>query len=212
MTGNDNHKWGSHMLQLDNRAQILQASRELLAQAADVRLELAAIANQAQLPLGLVTEEFSTLDQLGEALVDDYMSGLLDQVLPLLEQAQTDTELVHSYVRAYLSYLASRPESRHPAMMGNANIRKAYRKMALGAVRTLMNAELEAAMQRGVLPRMPVALLLSMCFGVVMQAGRDVINQRLPMDEQTIHSVATFLLTGLRAIPPTLKSSPAGAD
>lgn len=183
-----------------NRQLILEAARRVFAELGYGATTVRDIIRQTGLASGTFYNYFRSKEEIHEAILDESALKLRPQLRAQRLSAQNADDFVRGMYRVFFEFVAE--DQRGFAVIRNQSIQPHMRMdtpeilIAFGELRN----DIDAAIERGVLPPVDSTYLMSAMAGIAFEVGNRML-ERDPIDVEGASSFASALvLNGLKAM------------
>jgi AcrR family transcriptional regulator len=185
----------------ENRAALLKAARSVFAEIGYGAAGVRDIVRRTDLASGTFYNYFKDKDEIFNAVVVDMSTDLLALHRQGRVNATTAEEFFRSHCSVYMNFVAADPEILAFGRNNVGAVRNLIDKPDLAHLAEAINADIVAAIARGVLPDVDPGYLIAALSGVVFEIS-VVMLSRTPVDPAgAADFAARLLLGGLDKLP-----------
>lgn len=178
-----------------NRKAILDAARQVFAELSYGGATVRDIIRRTGLAAGTFYNYFKSKEEVFEALLDDRAASIRPQLRAVRMEATTFEEFVLRSFEAYFAYVAENRNTFAVVRRNAGTVRMRLDTPEVAAGFAELNADLRAAMERGLVAAIDPDLLTAAFTGVAFELG-DVMLRRDPVDVSGTARFATRLFMG----------------
>ena len=179
----------------ENRAALLKAARSVFAEIGYGAAGVRDIVRRTDLASGTFYNYFKDKEEIFSAVVVDMSSDLLARHQKGRVKARTAEEFIRSHCSVYMNFVAADPEILAFARNNIGAVRNLIDKPDLRHLADALNADIVAAIARGVLPDVDAAYLIAAISGIVFEISVIMLS-RNPVDPEKAADFATRMLIG----------------
>ena len=179
----------------ENRAALLKAARSVFAEIGYGAAGVRDIVRRTDLASGTFYNYFKDKEEIFSAVVVDMSSDLLARHQKGRVKARTAEEFIRSHCSVYMNFVAADPEILAFARNNIGAVRNLIDKPELRHLADALNADIVAAIARGVLPDVDAAYLIAAISGIVFEISVIMLS-RNPVDPEKAADFATRMLIG----------------
>jgi AcrR family transcriptional regulator len=178
-----------------NRAAILAAARDVFAEIGYGAASVRDVIRGTDLAAGTFYNYFATKEAVFRALVEEAATGAREVARAARLQATSLEQFVHDGYHAYFTFLAKDPATFELMRRNAGTIRTMFGDPIIGAGLAELREDLDAAAERGVLPRVDSEYAAAAMVGTAFEVGVRMV-EREPVDVDGAAAFATSLFVG----------------
>lgn len=179
----------------ENRAALLKAARTVFAEIGYGGAGVRDIVRRTDLASGTFYNYFKDKEEIFSAVIAELSAELMTRHQQGRAKATTAEEFFRSHCSVYMNFVAADPEILAFGRNNVAAIRNLFDKPELHDLAEALNADIGAAVARGVLPNVDHGYLIAALSGIVFEIS-VVMTARNPVDPEEAADFATRLLMG----------------
>ena len=180
----------------ENRAALLKAARAVFAEMGYGAAGVRDIVRRTDLASGTFYNYFKDKAEIFEAVVGEMTVELLKrQRSGGRTTARTAEEFFRAHASVYLHFVAADPEILSFARNNVTPIRMLLEKPDLQVLAHALYADVGAAMERGILPKVDLGYLVAALTGLIFELSVMMVS-REPVDPDAVAEFATRLMMG----------------
>ena len=185
----------------ENRAALLKAARSVFAEIGYNAAGVRDIVRRTDLASGTFYNYFKDKEEIFSAVIAEMSGELLARHREGRARATTAEEFIRRHCSTYLYYVAEDPEILAFGRNNVTPIRNLFDKPDLRHLAGAFAADIQSAIERGILPSVDVAYLMAAITGIVFEIS-VVMTSRDPVNPDEATEFATrLLMTGLANLP-----------
>jgi AcrR family transcriptional regulator len=183
-----------------NRAAILAAARAVFAQMGYGEASVRDVIRRTDLASGTFYNYFPDKESLFRAVLEEFSERVRGRVQDARRQARTLEEFVAAGYREYFGFLASEPEAFRLMRRNGDTIRAMFDEPIFGAGIDELAADLVAAMELGIVPRLDAGYMAAAMVGAALEVGVAMIRREPPDVDGATRFATTVFLAGIERL------------
>jgi AcrR family transcriptional regulator len=181
-----------------NRAAILDAAREVFSDMGYGAASVRDVVRRTDLAAGTFYNYFPDKESVFRAILDEFAERARERVRAGRTAGRTAREFVHGGYLAYFKHMAEDPVHFELVRRNAGTVRELFGELQLGAGTEELRADLDAAIEQGLLAPMDTDYVAAAMVGVGVEVAMRML-ERDPVDPEGAAEFATSLF--LRGLP-----------
>lgn len=179
----------------NNRAAILEAAKRVFLDVGYDAVTIRDVIRQTDLAAGTFYNYYRSKEDLLRALVEQRVLKLTDELKEARRRARSLGEFVHGAYLAAFSAIVQEPVLYNLMMRNEMAVRSLYQESVVGLSTRALREDIQAAIERGIMPPLDAGYLAAAWFGAGYEMGR-VLAMSPDKDPAAAAAFATRLFLG----------------